>query len=198
MRIRDDLAIPVLVLETETDVGPVLNYHAARQPATDRFRGWEIAGTAHADMYQLGGARDLFGCDHLLNDGPQHFLVKSALRHLDGWVRGTSEPPSAPPLTVVAGPTIVRDELGGIRTPLVDVPTAMLTGEPPECDNLLCFLFGSTVPFDAPTLESLYGSRDGYLAAFEQSIADAIEAGFVLDDDRSELLAMSQAASFDA
>jgi hypothetical protein len=200
-RIRDDLSIPVIVLEMETDVGRVLNYHAARQPDTDRLRVWEVAGTAHADLYQVGGFGDLFGCAHLLNDGPQHLLVKSALRHLDGWVRGDSEPPTAPRLTAVDGPRIVRDgfgnALGGIRTPLVDVPSAVLTGEPPRCDNLLCFLFGSTVPFDAARMHDLYGSPEAYLDAYTRSADDSIASGFVLEDDRDALLAMSHEERFD-
>ena len=114
---------------------------------------------------------------------------------------GTSEPPCAPRLTAVDGPTIIRDghgnALGGIRTPLVDVPSATLTGDPPDCDNLLCFLFGSTVPFEGDRMRELYGSADAYLEAFAQSTDDSIAAGFVLEDDRESLLTMSHGERFD-
>src|SRR5205823_882901 len=51
LRIREDLDVPVFVFETETDVaGSSL---ADRQPDTNRFRLWEVAGTAHFDTYGL-------------------------------------------------------------------------------------------------------------------------------------------------
>ena len=67
VRFRTDLGVPVLDVETETDLffpiatpaegaGP---YLAAQQPDSSRFRLWEIAGTAHADAYDTGfGAGD--------------------------------------------------------------------------------------------------------------------------------------------
>ena len=49
--IRDDLGVPVLVFQTETDVfNSNLN---ARQPDTDTYRLWEVAGTSHFDFYGL-------------------------------------------------------------------------------------------------------------------------------------------------
>ena len=35
----------------------VLGHHEARQPDSDRYRLWEIAGTAHADRFQVGAVR---------------------------------------------------------------------------------------------------------------------------------------------
>ena len=54
--LRADLRVPVMTLIMESDlVGwpPLLGYHAARQPETDRLRVWEVAGTAHADNYTI-------------------------------------------------------------------------------------------------------------------------------------------------
>ena len=90
VRVRDDLDVPVMIVETETDVGPVLRYFEARQPDHDRLRVWEMAGTAHADDFQTGGFADLFGFAQPVNRGPQHLVLKSALRHLDAWVRDGS------------------------------------------------------------------------------------------------------------
>ncbi|MEZ5207555.1 MAG: alpha/beta hydrolase domain-containing protein [Acidimicrobiales bacterium] len=47
--IRSDIAVPVLQLETETDLVSVIGFLPARQPDTDLLRTWEVAGTAHAD-----------------------------------------------------------------------------------------------------------------------------------------------------
>jgi len=44
VRIRDDLGVPVMVVNSESET---LRLHAMRQPDTDHFRLWEIAGSAH-------------------------------------------------------------------------------------------------------------------------------------------------------
>ena len=51
--IRDDLDVPVLVFNTEMDVGSL----QARQADSAIYRLWEVAGTAHFDQYGLLTAR---------------------------------------------------------------------------------------------------------------------------------------------
>ncbi len=195
-RIRTDLDEPVIVLETESDVVGLLGYYAARQPDTDRLRVWEVAGTAHADEYLLGFAAPLMGCPGRLNAGPGHFVAKAALRHLDAWVRTGEAPPSAEPLAVDDSggePAYIRDEngnvIGGIRTPLVDVPVDVLSGDAAEGSSVVCLLSGSTTPIPPERLAALYPSRDDYLVAYRAAADAAIESGFVLPDDREALLA---------
>ena len=93
-------------------------------------------------------------------------------------------------------PAFVRDDdgivLGGIRTPLVDVPVAALTGDPVDTSNVLLILFGSTIPFSEARLAERYASADEYLAAYEAAADAAIDAGWVLAEDRQELLSMAQ------
>jgi hypothetical protein len=50
--------VPVLVVQTESDVLGVIGYARARQDDTDRFRLWEVAGTAHADRTIVGALAD--------------------------------------------------------------------------------------------------------------------------------------------
>ena len=50
MLFRDDLRVPVLCVEAETDL-LTLGYLAARQDDGERLAVWEMAGTAHADVY---------------------------------------------------------------------------------------------------------------------------------------------------
>jgi hypothetical protein len=125
---RTDLDVPVLDLQAEGDVTSILQSVAARQPDTDTFRLWEVAGTAHADAHLLGFVADLLDCGAPINDGPLHLVAKAALRRLDQWVRTGEPPPQAPRLDVSSGepPEILRDAdgiaLGGIRTPPVDLP----------------------------------------------------------------------------
>src|ERR1700733_10861896 len=51
-RIRDDARVPVLVLQSETDV-VFLGGGAPAQPDGERLRLWEMAGAAHVDTYTL-------------------------------------------------------------------------------------------------------------------------------------------------
>ena len=193
--IRDDLDVPVLTLESETDVVGVLNYLPARQDDSDRFRLWEVAGTAHADRYLLGSLADGLGCPEPVNDGPQHLVAKAALRALDLWVRDGVAPASAGRLAVARGAYerdpdgIVR---GGIRTPLVDVPVDVLSGDPAPDGPLHCLLFGSTKPLPRARVGELYADRAAYLSAYEAAADAAVEAGFVLPEDREALLAHAQ------
>ncbi len=202
VHIRDDTSVPVFVFETETDLGPRLDYVLARQPDTDRIRTWEVAGTAHADSYTIGGMTDLLGCDHPINEGPQHFVVQAALVALDRWVTDGTPPPTAAPLRLAQAdpPRIARDPvgnaMGGVRTPAVDVPVAALSGEAPPGVSLLCSLFGTTVRFDPDTLVARYGDQQGYLDAHEHSLDEAIAGGFLLENDRAELLEQARAVPF--
>ncbi|WP_292676578.1 alpha/beta hydrolase domain-containing protein, partial [Nocardioides sp.] len=193
--VRDDLEVPVLTLESETDVVGVLNYLPARQPDSDRFRLWEVAGTAHADRFLLGPLADQLGCPAPVNDGPQHLVAKAALRALDAWVRDGVEPPGADRLAV-AGDVYERDRdgivRGGIRTPLVDVPVDVLSGDPAPDGPLHCLLFGSTTPLPDGRVADLYPDRAAYLAAYESAADQAVAAGFVLPDDREALMAYAQ------
>jgi hypothetical protein len=190
VHIRDDLAVPVLVLETETDVLFLLGYQEARQPDGDRFRAWEVAGAAHADLYLLGAAAELFDCPLPINDGPAHFVAKAALRHLAAWVEDGTPPPTADALEV-DGADYARDAdgiaVGGIRTPLVDVPLDTLSGAPQQ-SAVACMLFGSTTPLASDRVAELYVSPEAYLDAYAASADATVEAGFVLDDDRDALL----------
>jgi hypothetical protein len=196
-RIRPDVDVPVLVFETETDVG-LLRFGLARQPDTDRVRIWEVAGTAHADAYLVSGAQGL--CPGGINNGPQHYVANAAMAALIRWVGGGPPPARGDPIrTTGDGTEIVRDELGiargGIRTPSVDVPVAALSGEADPGATLLCRLFGRSVPFDAATLASLYPTRQAYLERFAQALDRAIARGFVRAADRAAYAAEAEAAA---
>ena len=80
---RTDQDAPVLDIQTETDVTSILNSYAARQPDSDRFRLWEVAGTAHADEHLLGPIAKYIDCGVPINNGPMHVVAKAALHALD-------------------------------------------------------------------------------------------------------------------
>jgi Alpha/beta hydrolase domain len=219
-RIRDDARVPVLVLQSETDV-ILLGGGLAEQPDSDHVRLWEMAGAAHADTYTVSAGRHDDGTldpERLaemlrpttnlmigntatpINAGPQqHYVSHAALDHLVRWSAGGQAPPLAPRLDVNADGTGYQLDhlglaLGGIRTPWVDVPSAVMSGLGQSGESF-AMLFGRTEPFDDDTLASLYpeGKQD-YLAKFEGSLDAAVASGFILQEDRAEILAVAAAS----
>jgi hypothetical protein len=216
-RIRSDVRVPVLTLQSETDVVG-LGSAGARQPDSERLRLWEIAGSAHADTYLLvasalddGGlapealakllapTTELFGMkvDAPINAGPQqHYVLQAALAHLDRWAGGGAPPPEAPRLELgTGGSPLALDPLGiakgGIRSPWVDAPTAVLSGFG-QSGTEFAFLFGTTRPFDPATLARLYpGGRKEFLARFQKATDDALARGFLLEADAPEIRALA-------
>ncbi len=199
--IRDDLDVPVLMLQTETDLTGALRYLPARQPDTAYVRLWEVAGTAHADRFVIGEFEELLGCPRPVNRGQQAYVARAALRWLDGWARGGDPAPSVPRLET-AGEEFVLDDCGnargGVRTPVVDAPVELLRGDTEEGASYLCQLFGSTLPMDPALIRARYADRAAYLAAYEQATDAAIAAGFVLAEDREAVLGEARPDLVDA
>jgi Alpha/beta hydrolase domain len=208
-RARTDLAAPVLQVVTETDLFGFLGFAAARQDDTAMARTWEVAGTAHADRAALAYAEaslrrwagdaplDLaMGC-RTVNDGPHGAVLRAAMHALGAWVAG-GPPPSHAPRLEVAGGAIARDERGiargGVRTPPVDAPTAVLSGEPRPGANLLWALFGDTTPLGPAALRAAYPTHEAYVAAVEASAARARTGGFLLPADAAAMVAAARAA----
>ena len=222
-RVRDDLEVPVLTFSSETDLaGSGLGYARSRQPDTERFRSWEVAGTAHADAYLLGigdaddgsgeadaelfaamqnPPTDLYGglidCETGVNTGPHTYVLRAAVAALENWVR-TGEPPAPmPPLELDAQGELVRDEhgiaVGGIRTPQVDAPVAVLTGGD-QSGAGFCFLFGTTGPFAPEQLRSMYGDHTGFVDQWVDALGRAVATGAVLGEDAERLAEVASAS----
>jgi hypothetical protein len=192
---RTDVDAPVMNVQTETDVTSVLGSYGARQDDSDTFRLWEVAGTAHADQHLLNRNVEYADCTPAPNDGAFHVVAKAGLHQLKAWIASGRAPVEAPRLEVGADGQIVRDAdgiaLGGVRTPPVDVPIATLSGAPGPNPTTICLLLGSTIPFTEQRLAELYPSATEYRQAYQDAVDAAIEAGFVLRDDR---LALSEFA----
>ena len=154
--IRSDLDVPVFTINSETDAN---GYFPARQPDSERFRYWEIAGSAHAPWFrtQYGNAQaglplDNNNCTTVQNDMPFHRVLQAATRHLNAWVQAGTLPPSLPKIDIQGSPRAIQRDaygnaLGGIRLPEMNVPIARyapngmsnLTG----IGALLCSLAGA-------------------------------------------------------
>ncbi len=106
--------------------------------------------------------------------------------------RGGDPAPRAERIRTVRN-DLVRDEVGnaegGVRTPCVEAPVEVYRGDTDAGAPYLCQLFGSTLPMDPELLRRLWPDRATYLAAYERATDAAIAAGFVLPEDRAELLA---------
>lgn len=190
-----DQAVPTIVVQTETDVLGRMHSFPARQPDGPLLRTWEVAGTAHADKFQIDAFEDFLGCPTPVNRGQQVFVLRAALRHLEAWARGGAAPPSAPPLET-AGGAYVLDDLGnvrgGVRSPAVDAPVERLSGFAPEGATLICQLFGSTSPLPPDQLRARWASRGEYDAAYDAATEAMIGSGFALPEDRQEILSESR------
>lgn len=212
-RIRDDVRVPVQVVQSETDVLGELQYLRARQEDTDRFRLWEVAGAAHCDTYFLAASSldsgtlpvdqlaELVGhperagipTELPINSGPQmHYVLQRAVDALDQWTRTGTAPPSAERLEVV-GDDLVVDALGlargGVRTPWVDCPTRIVSGlgQPGSMTEL----FGITQPLSAAQLADRYPhGRDEYARGFRDATRAGVDAGFLLEADAPEIEAL--------
>jgi hypothetical protein len=83
---------------------------------------------------------------------------------------------------------------GGIRTGWVDVPVAALSGLTPTGATGIGILLGSTRVFDAAELARRYPAGPGeYAAAFRAATTRAAAAGFLLDQDVEEMIAVATA-----
>lgn len=217
VQVRDDLGLPVIMVQTETDLF-VLGSYPDRQPDGANFRLWEIAGAAHADIYSVQGAADrgtdpnvvapveisapvpgVIDCGTPINSGPQHFVVSAAIAGFDSWLRSGVAPAKANRLEIAGDPpAIARDSAGiargGVRTPPVDAPIAILSGEG-QTASLACSLFGTTKLLDSTALASLYPVHAGYVAAVNASVESALGGGFLLQPDGDLFKAWAQAST---
>ena len=55
-------------------------------------------------------------------------------------------------------------------------------------NSVICLLLGSTTPLPAERLAELYPSRAEFEQRYEAAVDEAIDAGFVLEEDREALL----------
>jgi Alpha/beta hydrolase domain len=218
--IREDLPEPVLTLQTQTDIFR-LNSVTQRQQDTPSLRLWEVAGSAHSDVYTtLKGPIDrgddptvadvvsnndarppFITCPLPVNDGPGHWVAKAAIAAVDHWIRTGEAAPAAPLLTLnSAGTNFEFDSfgnaLGGVRTPHVDAPVATLSGEgQPPANAAFCGLFGTTVLFDDAMLSRIYPGKQAYVDAIDSATDAAVAAGFIRPADAQLIKARARTSS---
>ena len=202
--IRTDLNVPVMTVQSETVLltfGSVF----ARQEDSELFRLWEVAGTSHTDYYTLlNGLQDRgndpvfamvtepeLGCDQAINSGIYVWVLNSAISALTDWALNDILPPRAERLEVTTEMSdFLYDELGivrgGVRTPYVDAPAAILSGEG-QTGPGGCYFYGITDLYDADLMASLYVDEVGYVQSVSDAADSAATEGFLHPSDAERI-----------
>jgi hypothetical protein len=203
--LRDDLTPRVMVVNTECEA---MSCYPVRQPDTDRFRYWEVAGASHVSLPAIASSsprmeRD-FGFAIPIDAGMDAInhvdiapVVDAALHHLQSWLCDDI-PPAAQALIEIGGDpaTVARDAdglaLGGVRLPQVEVPIAHNSAISQGSD-VFSRLVGYHQAFTLEALRERYGTRAGYLARFEEAAQAAADAAVILPRDVDRLVAEATA-----
>ncbi|MEZ5938570.1 MAG: alpha/beta hydrolase domain-containing protein [Hyphomonadaceae bacterium] len=179
-QIRATSDAPVLAIGSQAEA---LTRFPARQPDTDTFRSWEVAGAPHAPpstmaMKNLTLERDGIplpgGADQ--NIVEWGYVVDAGIRKLAKWIDTGEAPPQFPPISIVlkdGRPTFETDAaqnvLGGIRPPEVAAPVGVHTAA-------LTKLLGHSELFGEPRMLELHGSRERFLASWNEAVDVLVRA----------------------
>lgn len=197
-------------------------YATARQSHAERLVVWEVAGSAHLDLsiFAVGDVDtdaistktrasawrprfNLLGqvLQVPLNSAPQqYYVMNAALRRLFEWIDQGRKPPAAPPLTIeqehASYIRLRRDRsglaCGGVRSPWADAPLSAHSGLPNSA-GMMGALIGQSRPFDRVMIDRLYpGGHEEYLATFAKALDQAVGDGFILAENRAEILALGE------
>ena len=147
-------------------------------------------------------------CTKPINGGSQTYELRAALEAVNRWMTTRTPPPQSARLDVAqGGKHYVTDSLGeaegGIRTPQVVAPVATLSGlgqpgledttsQPGPTTNTLgagqiCGIFGTTYPFSAAKLTSLYPSHAAFVKKWDDATAALVKQGYLLSVDAQTL-----------
>lgn len=190
--IRTDLDVPVFVVNSETEAE---GYVVSRQPDTDKFRFWEVAGSSHVNVQRsaLGQRVDLES-PNWLSYRPAY---DAAIRHMHAWLSSGKAPPTAPLIEMEStNPAKIKRDamgnaLGGIRLPDFAVPTAEHRGSGTNKPGgyRLGFLYGFAREFSDDELHKLYPDSKAFLAKYDAVIAECASKGYLLAEDAPALRA---------
>ncbi|MCA1711097.1 MAG: hypothetical protein LC789_05425 [Actinobacteria bacterium] len=190
---------------------------------SDLFRFWEMSGSAHAPhdysqyqnsgyvFHETNGIVDTYDRDEGTAWGYQNkpgdcgfnnyepgYEYSAALVAIDNWVR-TGRAPAVDVTTRAdrTGGTLHYDDMsnlvGGLRSPILDVPIAKYyagaapTGGSP-CSQLgAAPLIGGNEMMTAVELKKKYGTSQRYAQLFEKSIQRALARGWLLPEGAADM-----------
>jgi hypothetical protein len=178
--IRDDIDVPVVVVNSEFEAMPV---YLADGHDAPMLRIWEVTGAPHGVAWG-SSARKGEWTRNPLSIEP---IFDAAVRAVHHWASGGPSAPSQPRIEVVEGspPHLHRDSLGnalgGIRLPEVAVPTAEYRGSSVGATGVA--LFGASRRFSDEVLRELYPSREHFIQRWEAAVDALVGAGTLRPED---------------
>jgi hypothetical protein len=147
-------------------------------------------------------------CGAPINAGSHTYEVRAAINTLNRWVANGDPAPQSPRLKLApGGKRFLLDAngnaLGGVRTPQVVAPVAKLSGigqpnstslgqvgtqsSPSVGSGVLCNIFGTTVPFSAAKLASLYPTHPAFVKKWDAAVASELRQGYLMAADGQTL-----------
>ena len=208
---------PVLNLQTESDPigardgGDEALWRPDADTPEDRFRLWEVAGSAHNDRHGALQALNVldrdFGlpfspaCDWTapmgIHDFPMRFAWHSATEALAVWHETGAAPTSVKRISRVDA-DVARDSRGnargGLRLSRMDVPVAVYG--PESTGGLFCNLTGWQKPLSRPMISRLYPTGEEYTNRVRIAAQADVEAGVLLAEDAAALVMSSRRGPF--
>jgi hypothetical protein len=123
---------------------------------------------------------------------PRRYVDDAALQALKDWMTHGTPAPVFPSITFAAVQAGIFNSanfdhdsnlntLGGIRSPVLDVPVATYVGP-------TCGLFGETIPFTPVQLGQLYPTHKTYVDKMLASLQAAVRRGSMLPVDATDLM----------
>jgi hypothetical protein len=206
--------VPVIVMHSHPE--SAIERRPDSDAPSDRYRTWEVAGPAHADnatnpdefptFLQLkntsfGATMYPFTCKYPMNAFPFRQQWGLALTDLSRWAAEPASdrwsPPHAQRIQLNPDGSSVKDahgnEVGGVRSVAVDVPTATyfdtnvpLPGDAGFCSNTSV---GHQEAFSSQTLRQLYRTHGAYVSKVARRAAQLVGEGWLLPVDAVQAVA---------
>ncbi len=192
---RDDLAVPVIVLNSESEASSCF---PNIQPDLDHLRVWDVAGTGHAGVIPHGdpGVAAIAGIPRSeVSFAP---AKRGAIHALHRWIEDGLAPPSQPRIDRdPATGSFVRDQVGnavgGIRWPELEAPLATHRGEP--VPGGAPFWLGLSTPLPDDAIRALYPNREHWLARYRAAVDHLVATQVIVPADADEMMARTELIS---
>jgi len=206
-KIRNDLKVPVMLVNSESET---LGCFSCRQPDTDKFRFWEVAGSSHApqgmaEIMDQKTKRDGVYLNQFKGSSPSIVMwspaADAAIAHVKRWIEDGAPPPTQPLIAMSGNPPAIERDAhgvakGGVRLPDVEAPISSNTGynEGAGLERLV----GLTRPFSRERLKELYQSHEAYVRKVTAAAKAALNAGVILPQAESDYIQQAKASAIPA
>ena len=203
---------PYININTESE-NRVANWIGDSDQPDFKFRTYQIPASSHdsryslidyyagqgqADCKRIGMELGWRGCEGEPLGNPFELVFNAAFRNLYAWVRGGVPAPHAPRIETEYTDAAHADTLGawlrnktdcfGSARGGIRCPAGVYSSDSRTADGGWQLLFGQFVPFPAEKLKTMYGSAQQYRALVEQRADEMIAQGFLVPEDRAEMI----------